>query len=366
MCYCKSAEFDCTVYIRSAMAVITSNDTLIDEVFQALVKHKPSLEAVLALSEDDGIDRRLLADQIVRNFPWPIGVELRRLFSGSMRSSDRRRLDQLFKTAERTMQFLAFTMLAQVWKERKAGVLELPASFVGEFERRFEQLTLGNIAWLVRVLGKAITTNSAATFLPELKEVLNDRFYASLDQWVPERNEIGHYQVNLTGEEIERRCVECGERLGELLAALALFSRYKLVSVREIQVRKPRSKEAVFQHRIDLLNSSDSDFKASDVEGIHFTESHAVLLLRSLQDIDEYLNLSPLIIDTHSELIDAKEKLEIRKDIFLYTKIKGDHLMYTGTEATEKCDLRSLGNYADLLEEFRDLVNAIVGRTVAQ
>ncbi|MBK9764165.1 MAG: hypothetical protein IPO87_12630 [Flavobacteriales bacterium] len=98
-------------------------------------------------------------------------------------------------------------MLAQVWKERKAGVLELPASFVGEFERRFEQLTLGNIAWLVRVLGKAITTNSAATFLPELKEVLNDRFYASLDQWVPERNEIGHYQVNLTGED---RTTVCG------------------------------------------------------------------------------------------------------------------------------------------------------------
>lgn len=345
------------------MPTISTNDQVVERVFRAMTQHKPSLAAVLSMGEEDGtgIDRRLLADQIVRNFPWPIGVELRRLFSGGMRNADRRRLDQLFRTIERSMQFLAFVMLAQVWKERKAGTVQLSPGFIGEFERRFEQLTLGNLAWLVRELGRVMAGEPDRWFLPELKEVLNNRFYASLDVWVPERNEIGHYQINLTQEEIERRCLEYSERLGDLLESLSFFCRYRLVSVREIQVRKPRFKEAVFHHRIDLLNSSDSDFKASDVDGLKFTESHAVLLLRNLKAIDEYLNLSPLIIDTHSEAIDAKEKLEIRKDIFLYTKIKGDHLMYTGTEATEKCDLRALGNYADLLEEFRDMMLAITG-----
>lgn len=345
------------------MATMTANDTVVERVFQAMVAHKPALAAVLAMGEEDGtaVDRRLLADQIVRNFPWPIGVELRRLFSGGMRTADRNRLDQLFKTIERSLQFLAFVMLAQVWKERKAGTVALSPAFLSEFERRFEQLSLGNLTWLVRELGKAMAAAEVQWFLPELKEVLNNKFYASLDLWVPERNEIGHYQINLTQEEIERRCVEYTDRLGDLLTSLAFFCRYRLVSVREIQVHKPRFKDAVFHHRIDLLNSSDSDFKASDVDGLRFTESHAVLLLRNLKAIDEYLNLSPLIIDTHSEAIDAKEKLEIRKDIFLYTKIKGDHLMYAGTEATEKCDLRALGNYADLLEEFRDMMLAITG-----
>ena len=347
------------------MPTQTTNDEVVDRVFQAMLVHKPTLSALLAMAEEDGqeVDRRLLADQIVRNFPWPVGVELRRLFSGGMRNSDRRRLDQLFKTIERSMQFLAFVMLAQVWKERKAGTVALSSGFVHEFAKRFETLTLGNLAWLVRELGKAMAGSGATWFLPELKEVLNNKFFASLDLWVPERNEIGHYQINLTQEEIERRCLEYNERLGDLLVSLSFFCRYRLVSVREIQVRKPRFKEATFHHRIDLLNSSDSDFKASDVDGVQFTESHAVLLLRNLQAIDEYLNLSPLIIDTHSEAIDAREKLEIRKDIFLYTKIKGDHLMYTGTEATEKCDLRALENYNDLLEEFRDMMAAITGPT---
>jgi len=338
----------------------SANDSIIERVFHAMVAHKPTLAAALALGDDEHeVDRRLLADQIVRNYPWPIGVELRRLFSGSRRNADRMRLDQLFRTIERSVQFLAYVMLAQVWKARRSGAVELPNAFSGEFPRRFELISLGNLTWLVRELGKVITATDARWFLPELKEVLNNRFYASLDLWVPERNEIGHYQINLTTEEIERRCVECTDRLAELLTAIAFLCRYRLVSVREIQVRKPRFKEAVFHHRIDLLNSSDSDFKASDVDGMRFTESHAVLLLRSLKDIDEYLNLSPLIIDTHNEAIDAKEKLDIRKDIFLYSKIKGDHLMYAGTEATEKCDLRSLSNYGELLEEFRDMMAAM-------
>ncbi len=343
--------------------MVQVNDLLIDRVFRAMTDHKPSLAAILAAGEEDGaaVDKRLLADQIVRNFPWPIGVELRRLFSGSMRDADRRRLDQMLKTIERTLQFTAFVMLAQVWKERKAGKVVLPQGFLNDFTKRFEQLSLGNLTWLIRELGKGVEASGAEWFLPELKEVLNSKFYASLDLWVPERNEIGHYQINLTEGEIERRCFEYGERLGDLLVSLSFFSRYKLVSVREIQVRKPRFKEATFHHRMDVLNSSDSDFKAGDVDNAHFTESHAVLLLRNLKAIDEYLNLSPLIIDTHSEALDSKEKLDIRKDIFLYTKIKGDHLMYAGTEATEKCDLRALSNYAELLEEYRDMVGSITG-----
>ena len=343
------------------MATLTANDQLVDDVFQALTVHKPALTASRAVDEDDGfdVDRRILADQIVRNFPWPIGVELRRLFSAGMRVHDRGRLDQLFRTTERAMQFLAFVLLAQAWKERKTGELILPHSFTNEFQRRFEQLTLGNLAWLVRSLGKAMAQATRPWFLPELQELLTPRFYDGLDSWVPERNEIGHYQVNLTQEEIERRCVEGADRLRALLCDLAFFSRYRLVSIHAIQVRKPRFKEPVFHHRIGLLNSTDSDFKSGDVDDAHFTESNAVLLLRNLRSIHEYINLSPLIIDTHTESIDARDKMSIRKDIFLYTKIKGDHLMYTGTEATDKCDLRALNNYQDLLTDFRDMITVM-------
>ncbi len=63
------------------------NETLIRSVFDEMVKHKPSLSKVLVADEDEDElpDYRILADLIIKNFPWPVGVELRRLFSGSMR-----------------------------------------------------------------------------------------------------------------------------------------------------------------------------------------------------------------------------------------------------------------------------------------
>ena len=86
--------------------------------------------------------------------------------------------------------------------------------------------------------------------------------------------------------------------------------------------------------------------------------------MKSIKTIEEYLNLSPLVIDTYSEVIDNKEKFDIKKDVFLYTKLRGDHLMYIGTEVTEKCDLRSLSNYGLLLDQFRDLIKTITGIAV--
>jgi hypothetical protein len=77
--------------------------------------------------------------------------------------------------------------------------------------------------------------------------------------------------------------------------------------------------------------------------------------------MDEYLNLSPLIIDTNSEIIDNKEKFEIKKDVFMYTKFRNEHLMYIGTEVTEKCDLRSLHNYQILLGQFKDMMETVSG-----
>ena len=80
--------------------------TIIETVFQAMVSHRPRLARFLEADDDgDVIDVRELADQVVKGFPYPIGVELRRLFSSEHQRPDRGRLDQLFKTIERTLQF---------------------------------------------------------------------------------------------------------------------------------------------------------------------------------------------------------------------------------------------------------------------
>jgi hypothetical protein len=220
---------------------------------------------------------------------------------------------------------------------------------------------MGNFCWIIRTLATTYTEQKAEWFLTEMNQKFDKKFFAALDFWVPERNEIGHYQINLDEGEIEKRCVEYEEKLTFILERIAFFAKYRLVSVRDIKVFKPRIHEAKFHHIIDLLNSSDSDFKGEEIDESKFSDSHSVLLMKSIKSFDDYLNLSPLVIDTNSETIDKKEKFDIRKDIFLYTKYRDGNLMYVGTEVTEKCDLRSLSKYSMLLEEYRDLVKVIGG-----
>ena len=338
------------------------NEVLIREVFEEMSSFKPSLSRMVFTEEDDEMpDYRILADLIIKNFPWPVGVELRRLFSGSMRQLDRMRLDQIFKTIERSMQFLAFIMLSQAARMKEQGKLEFPDAFSNEFRNRFFVLSLGSFSWMIRSTGKIFMEQKIEWFMPEMAECFDSKFYEALDFWVPERNEIGHYQINLTQEDIEKRCVEYEEKLTFILKRIAFLARYKLVSVKEIKVIKSKVQNATFHHVFDMLNSSDSDFKANEFDESTFTESHSVLMMKSIKSLDEYLNLSPLIIDTSTEVLDAKEKFEIKKDIFMYSKYREGHLMYLGTEVTEKIDLRSLRNYETLLMEFRQLVSLITG-----
>jgi hypothetical protein len=337
------------------------NEQLIQSVFKKMAEYKPSLQKFLITDdEDEEIDSRILGDLVLKNFPWPIGVELRRLFSGSMRQLDRSRLDQLFKTIERTMQFISFVLVAQLWEERLKKKIELPEEFVNQFDSRFSVLTLGNYAWLIRSICKIFDQNEADHFIIEKKEVFNKKFFEMLDFWVPERNEIGHYQINLTQDEIERRCIEYEEKLKAILISLAFLARYKLVTVRQINVIKQKHHDAKFNHFFDLLNSSDSDFKGTEIKHNMFVDSNAVLILKDFKSPGEFLNLSPLVIDTRTEIIDNKDKFSIKKDIFLYTKFQNGKLFYVGTEVIGKTDLSFLSNYSDLVGQYNELMSSIL------
>ena len=100
---------------------------------------------------------------------------------------------------------------------------------------------------------------------------------------IPERNALGEYQIESSEEEIERDCIEYQEKLTFILRRLAFITNYKLVTIKEIKVLKARHKDALFQHWIDILNSSDSDFRSKQEIFDSFSDSNAVLLMKSLK-----------------------------------------------------------------------------------
>ncbi len=339
------------------------NDQFISEVFNELVKVKPALSRFLVVDEDEDeedLDIRLLADQMVKNYPWPIGVELRRLFSGTMRSFDRRRLDQLNKTIERTLQFLSFIMVIELYEAAANGKIKLEASFIKEFQQRFITLSLNDCAWIIKTIGNLFAKSKLEYFVSEMKNLQREDFYAALDFSASDNTQIEVNHSNLEDEEVERLCIEYLDKLVIILTGMAFIVNYKLVTMKEIKVLKYKHKEVLFEHWMDLLNSSDSDFRSKGEIFNTFSDSNSILLMKSLKEPGKFLNLSPLIIDTRSEVIDSKDKNNLQKDIFVYSKFIDNKIFYWGTEYKVLSDLSILNNYQILVDEFNEILNISV------
>ena len=339
------------------------NEQFVSILFDRMVQFKPSLSRYLVQDDDfmdaEETDYRELSNVITKEFPWPVGVELRRLLSGSMNALDRGRLDQILKTYERTLQFAAFILVINLYEESLKKELDIPDSFKNEFQRRFAVLTLGNYVWLISAIGKVFKDNGLTFFVEEMDGVFSKKSIKNAVLMVEDRNSLSHYLVNLTDEDIEVKCVESFEKLRELLSDLAFLINYPLVTVPQITVNNPRNGQASFAHHMLMLNSASSSFYGTVKVFDNYAHSPSVLLVKNRKEVPGHsLNLSPLIIDTHFETIDSPEKkLKVKKDVLLYSRFDSKNYVvrYVGTEAIEKPDVSVLSFYDNLRTEVRDI-----------
>ncbi len=337
--------------------MLNNTEDLIRQVFDEMVKAKPNLAHDIRYNDDGTINFPKLGNEMVENFPWPVGIELRRLFTKT--SLGRDLLTHIFRTFERTLQFISFIMVSQLLEAKVNNRISIPENFKKEFKHRFPVLSLGDYTWLITSIGNFLKQQDFEWFMPEISENFNKGFYENLNSLVLPRNIHMHFQSNPTDQDIERDCIVFEEKLTKVLSRVAFLVNYKLVFVKDIKVVKSKNHEAFFHHNMDLLHNTHSDFSTTKIEGIKFTESNSVLLMKQTKSIGEYLNLSPLVIDTKSEVIDDQKRFNIIGDVYLYSKYNDGHLMYVGTEAPETCDLRSLHNYSTLVDEFNEILSAL-------
>ena len=258
------------------------NEKIIIPVFHLMVKYKPRLAPLLPEDDDDDeIDSRELAHEIIRGFPWPIGIEFRRLFTADCSSLNRGRLDQILKTVERIAQFIAFVLLSQLLEESLKRDIALPDDFKKEFKSRFSTPSLGTYIWLIQKAGRIFASHGIEPFIPEMKPLLTKQFMKKLLPWTPIRNEISHYLVNLDEQEIQIRCYEYQESLCDMLKDIAFLVKYPLVTISEIRVCKRKRQPVSYSHNIKRLNNITSNFAGKQRDYETFADNHSVLLLRS-------------------------------------------------------------------------------------
>lgn len=327
----------------------STSEGLIRELYEHLILFKPELDDHIRddTSSETLVDIRVLAFEIIKSYPWPIAVELRRLFSGTMKDANYKRLVQLKRAISRILDFFTYILLSELIEELSRN--ELKSELKDACKACMEEINLKNQVDLFKKAHPLIANNVIIRFIKELDILLDESFFRELEQWE---------EINSTQEEIEisEACSILEQSLIFFIKKAAFLSRYQLINVSSIKVNKLKYRSPTFRHELHLLNSVDTDFSIQEETLEQFADSNAVLLVKRINEPNQFINLSPFVIDTHSEHVRDMKK-RIKRDVFLFQKFDGDHLHYTGSEVLAVTNLSEMDNYNMLVEEYNDALN---------
>jgi hypothetical protein len=218
-------------------------------------------------------------------------------------------------TYEAATKLFAFAMMSQLWN----ALYDNPALKISDeqwraieaFQHLDQQAETGfDYLALILVVDGIFSGNGAAPFMTEcgtLAASLTDSASGTAQRFMNEmRAELAK---GAPPDEIESFCVQAETHLGEILSDLAFIVRYKLATIKGIAISKTRHKQPEFRHRQVLLDRVTAGFLDSDEVRASFTDNESVILLKDLQDVSDYLNLTPFIIDQNALTGNEKTKL---------------------------------------------------------
>jgi len=280
------------------------NQFLVGPLYEALALHQPEL---LQRTEWKNKDLRRIKLLIIESFPYPISVNLRKLFSNTVEimAFSEARIRQLLQSYWDAQNFLALILFSELWEiQFKNAGFVLDPSVVGKIKDFLGQPTKERQAstWeLCKSVLKEVEFAGETLFVSELADLL-----AAMEddnsQWSKACQFLDEQEISLSVGEAKNSILATEANLAIVLKYLAFWIKYKLQVVKNILFHKIRSQEAKYQHSVLFFNHQNEALSEDErQEAQFFTDSRSVILHKSQTPIPkEYLNLSPFFIDINS------------------------------------------------------------------
>lgn len=263
-------------------------------------------------------------DTIIKCLPAPLGVQVRKLFirlPENLGQVGKEHILQAVSTYNTLMELLAFTMLAQLWKAHLKTALQLPEATLIRIRQFFkldlEERKLYNFVDLTRSIREVFEHNHIDFFIEELpdlkKVVLEDPDFVRGMKFMESMKWLLHKDL-LETNALANNYLLAETYLSDFLNKLGFCARYRLTAIKRINLIQPRHKLVpVYSHTLVPLiacGTYDADIRPYNA----YTYSRAVILLRSLRDVDEFLTLTPFIIDKN-----AYDDKSLKSSIFFFS-----------------------------------------------
>lgn len=262
------------------------------------------------------IELRIIQQKIIDALPVPLGQEVRRIFSSTEIGTERL---ELFVRAYRSLlQLLSYTLLAQLWdllyaKPDHPLDDQLKAMVLTFLTTDDAQRTFDDYVGIIRTLRQHFTRADVEIFIDEL-EALSQKFNTS-DTMQEAHRFLDTLRADLNAGKISddqgaKLNHQSEVSLGTMFQELGIVCRYKFVTIKDIDLIKKRHQSPEFRIQkvnLDRLTAGLMDELRTETS---FTDNHAVILLKSAKNFEEYLNLSPFLIDEHA-LIEKMQKSKL-------------------------------------------------------
>ncbi len=356
------------VIIRGAAAsAITGapvNTELIEMLFNAMAKHSLEVGALMeAAKQSKRQDLRMVRQAIIDSFPAPVGEQLRKLFAGN--AIDVQRLRQLVVTYETVVELFCFTILSRLWDARHDNpALKLNEDHLVAFNSFFA-LSAGsqptfNYVKLIAAVAEIFRENEITPFVDEFAElgaVLQQEEFDRAHRFMEEmRAELLRGEV--AAEEIESFCTQAEKHLGTIMTAFAFLVKYKLTTIKRIDILKARHKVPTYRHNQVILDRVTAGIMDGEEVYPSFTDSASVILLKTVEDVKDYLSLSPFVIDENAFTGDQNSKL------FFYSHYDAAdnsyHFRFVDNAEDELAVSES--RYPQIKEQFEEFRQAVFGK----
>ena len=251
-------------------------------------------------------DSREYPELIVRNFPWPLGSQIRLLRQEDSPGAER--LEHLVSAYVRTSQLLYYILLSNLWEQCRLKKIQLPPGF--DAGLKLDARAFASFDFLAKTIDlyRLFHDQGVAPYVAEYERVAetwNDaaaplqKAHAYLEQL---RAEL---QSGAPTTDLEQRCLTAEQALSVVLRAAAFLASYRMLTVRNISVEATRFEAVKYELDLGPLNAVDSSALSlyQDVarrKKARLSNSQSIVLARDENKLDDCLNLSPFIIDKNT------------------------------------------------------------------
>lgn len=295
---------------------LVPNSILLDQLMEGLSPFHKGIQQLYD-QEMEGLDISVLKKRrlILEVLPHPISEHLRKLLVEREETSEQTffdqlgvdRLKQLIVTYQSVIELPAFILLAQLWdvlveqkeafqkSEQQKELLKQYLNFrTGE---RIQSIYFQLIPILIEIFQQ----NQLPLFVEEF-EVVHDEFSPDSELF----NSCMFFEhLNkkkaFSKEEAEQYCIEGEEKLATILGKFGFLTRYTLVSVKNVRVKKNRFQfEPKYQHRLVELIQRFVGLEPTQFISDSIVDDSSIHLQKRSGEQTTFLNLSPFVIDENA------------------------------------------------------------------